>query len=58
MTEPVISNVETINHQDFESISDDVSQHRDERDVVYMRYEVSVVGIGFFPIQWELLSSD
>ena len=37
MTDPVISNVETIEHQDFESISEDVSHHRDDRDVVYMR---------------------
>merc|ERR1712226_1449404 len=40
MADPVISNVETINTQDFESISEDVSHHRDDRDVVYMRLGV------------------
>ena len=37
MNDPVISNVETIEHQDFESIIEDESQQRDDRDVVYMR---------------------
>merc|ERR1711913_278767 len=38
MTDPVISSVESINHQDFESISDDVSHQRD--DVLFMRLGV------------------
>merc|ERR1712045_752249 len=38
MTDPVISSVQTINPQDFDSISDEVTDDRD--DVVYMRLGV------------------
>ena len=41
MTDPVISNVQTINPKDFDSISDEVIDERDD-EVVYMRY----VGLG------------
>ena len=37
MTDPVISSVQTINPQDFDSISDEVIDERDD-EVVYMRY--------------------
>ena len=37
MTDPVISNVQTINPQDFDSISDEVIDERDD-EVMYMRY--------------------
>ena len=41
MTEPVISSVSSINHQDFDSISDDITDERD--DVVYMRSVISTI---------------